>query len=520
MEKLKQLILHPLLFAAYPVLALLANNLGESRIGVGLRALVVSVAAAVLLLLLLYLIFRNWYKAAILCTLIQILFFSYGQIYYLLENFNLFGINLGRHRILLPFYVGLFILGIWLVAKKIQNTEQITEILNIIGVVALTIPVFQIVIFQVNVSQVWGENNETSTSESDSLQIVESDLYPDVYYIVLDAYARGDTMQEFYGFDNEPFLSELEKMGFYVADCSQSNYAKTRLSLASSLNMNYLEEFDEIAQDLERGKESRIRMGGLIRRSAVRKQFQELGYNIVAFETGYLWSEWDNADVFLSQYSDSTFENVQLFGQLNEFEALLIQTTVGLFFMDAETIFTSTLDTAVTSPRRAHYDYVLYTLNTLEAAPLIDGPKFVFAHLISPHGPYVFDVDGEFVPDDNDSEQGYIDQVKYLNSRLIPLLKNLLEQSDAPPIIIVQADHGGHGTQFDQDHRMNILNTYYLPEEGTQQLYETITPVNSFRLVFDYYFGSEYDLLPDVSYYSSVDNFFEFVVVPNDCEEK
>ena len=520
MEKLKELIVHPILFAAYPVLALLANNLGESRIGVGLRALVISVVAAVLLLLLLQVFFRDWYKAAILGTLTIILFFSYGQIYNLLENFSSFGIYLGRHRILLPLYLGLFILGIWLVAKKIKNTGQITEVLNIVGVVAIAIPIFQIIAFQVNVSQVWGENNKTSISESDTLRRRESNSFPDVYYIVLDAYARGDTMQEFYGFDNEPFLNELEKMGFYVADCSQSNYAKTRLSLASSLNMNYLEEFDEIAQDLERGKESRIRMGGLIRRSAVRKQFQELGYNIVAFETGYLWSEWDNADVFLSQFSDSTFENVQLFGRLNEFEALLIQTTAGLFFMDAETIFSATLDTAVTSPRRAHYDYVLYTLNTLEATPLIDGPKFVFAHLISPHGPYVFDVDGEFVADDNDSEQGYIDQVKYLNSRLVPLLQNLIEQSSTPPIIIVQADHGGHGTQFDSDHRMNILNTYYFPEDGTQQLYETITPVNSFRLVFDYFFGFEYVLLPDVSYYSSVDNFFDFVVVPNQCEEK
>jgi len=511
------MILHPILFAAYPVLALLANNLGESRIGVGLRALVVCIAVAIALWLLFFFFFKNWFKAGLLCTITLILLFSYGQIYNLLESANLFGISLGRHRILLPLYGGIFLVGIWLVAKIIHNTHQVTEILNIVGLVAIAIPIFQIIVFQVSISQVW-RDNDASASESIAVQNKGGDSFPDVYYIVLDAYARGDTMQEFYDFDNQPFLSALEEMGFYVADCSQSNYAKTRLSLASSLNMNYLEEFDEIARDVERGKENRIRMGGLIRRSAVRKQFQAMGYNIVAFETGYLWSEWDNADVYLSQHSDSTFEKVQLFGQLNEFEALLIQTSAGLFFMDAETFFSSTFDTAVTSPRRAHYDYVLYTLDTLEAAPLIEGPKFVFAHLISPHGPYVFDVEGEFVPDENESEQGYIDQVKYLNSRLIPLLQNLIEQSETPPIIIVQADHGGHGTQFDQDHRMNILNTYYLPEDGTQQLYQTISPVNSFRLVFDYYFGSEYGFLPDVSYYSSVDNFFEFVVVPITCE--
>ncbi len=205
---------------------------------------------------------------------------------------------------------------------------------------------------------------------------------------------------------------------------------------------------------------------------------------------------------------------------LNDFEALLIKTSMGVILMDAETVFSSTLSPAVTSPRQAHYDYVLYTLDTLEAAPLIPSPKFVFAHLISPHGPYVFNADGEFIPGENDNEQGYIEQVKYLNSRLIPLLENIIEKSETPPIIILQADHGGHGTQFDQDHRMNILNAYYLPGDGAQQLYESISPVNSFRLVFDTYFGSEYGLLHDTSYYSSIENFFDFVIVPNFCEEQ
>lgn len=521
MNKLKQLILHPFFFAAYPVLALLANNLGESRISVGVRSIVFTLLLALFILLLVFAFFRNWYKAAILSTLILFLIFSYGQIYHVLESSNYLGKALGRHRILLPLYGGIFLLGFWFVAKKIRNFQRATEILNIIGLIALAIPLFQIVVFQIGSTQLWGDDQTAqSTVDENSLTGLETESLPDVYYIILDAYARGDTMQAFYDFDNDPFLAQLEEMGFYVADCSQSNYAKTRLSLASSLNMNYLEEFDEIAQDLARGKESRIRMGHLIRRNAVRKQLQELGYNIVAFETGYLWSEWDKADIYLSQYSESVFESVQLFGQLNDFEALLIKTSMGLFLLDIETLSSSALAPTVTSPRRAHYDYVLYTLDTLEAAPLIESPKFVFAHLISPHGPYVFTSDGEFVPDENDSEQGYIDQVKYLNSRLIPILQNMIEKSETPPVIILQADHGGHGTQFEQDHRMNILNAYYLPENGANHLYESISPVNTFRIIFDTYFGSEYGTLPDVSYYSSVDNFFDFEIVPNLCESK
>jgi hypothetical protein len=508
------------LFSAYPVLALLAHNLGESRISVGFRALTLSVISAILILMVFYAFTKNWYKAAIHCTFTLFLFFSYGQVYNLIETWNLFGIILGRHRLLLPIYLGVFILGTWWIAKKIQNLSQITEILNIIGSVAIMIPIIQIIIFQINTTRMWGGDLTTLSTEMVNMEVSGTNILPDVYYIVLDAYARGDTMKEFYGFDNDPFLIQLEQLGFYVADCSQSNYAKTRLSLASTLNMDYLEEFDEIAQDLERNKENRIRMGKLIRRNDVRNQFQALGYDIVAFETGYLWSEWDNADVYLSQNGDSIIKNFQLIGKLNDFEALLIKTTAGLLFWDAETIFSSLITSTVTSPRRAHYDYVLFTLDTLESMTLIDGPKFIFAHLISPHGPYVFDANGKFIPDENDTETGYIDQVQYLNSRLIPLLENLIENSETPPIIIIQADHGGHGTQFNQEQRMNILNAYYLPEEGAQNLYESISPVNSFRLIFDLYFGSEMGFLPDVSYYSSVDNFFDFVVVPNQCDDK
>jgi hypothetical protein len=57
---------------------------------------------------------------------------------------------------------------------------------------------------------------------------------------------------------------------------------------------------------------------------------------------------------------------------------------------------------------------------------------------------------------------------------------------------------GDHGLR--SDNRYKILNAYYLPEDGSQNLYSAITPVNSFRLIFDTYFGSNYGLTHDTSY--------------------
>jgi hypothetical protein len=87
-------------------------------------------------------------------------------------------------------------------------------------------------------------------------------------------------------------------------------------------------------------------------------------------------------------------------------------------------------------------------------------------------------------------------------------------------VIILQSDHGsglGLSTQSleqtDLRERMSILNAYYLPGPGRQALYPSISPVNTFRVLFNAYFGAGLDLLPDRSYFSTWDEPFKFIDV-------
>ena len=66
--------------------------------------------------------------------------------------------------------------------------------------------------------------------EEQSANLASGAAKPDIYYIILDGYSRDDTLQDFFDYDNSQFLKALEDMGFYVARCSQSNYAQTQLS--------------------------------------------------------------------------------------------------------------------------------------------------------------------------------------------------------------------------------------------------------------------------------------------------
>ena len=88
------------------------------------------------------------------------------------------------------------------------------------------------------------------------------------------------------------------------------------------------------------------------------------------------------------------------------------------------------------------------------------------------------------------------------------VITHLLLENNTPPIIILQGDHGSvltldweNPTNDMIRERMTILNAYYLPENGNEILYDDITPVNSFRLLFNNYFESDYEILDDKMYY-------------------
>jgi hypothetical protein len=93
---------------------------------------------------------------------------------------------------------------------------------------------------------------------------------------------------------------------------------------------------------------------------------------------------------------------------------------------------------------------------------------------------------------------------------MVRIIEEILSSSQISPLIILQSDHGPELS----DDRMKIMNAYYLPENGSQFLYKTISPVNSFRVLFNTGFGGNYPLLEDLSYTSPYET-FDFELVPN-----
>jgi len=115
--------------------------------------------------------------------------------------------------------------------------------------------------------------------------------------------------------------------------------------------------------------------------------------------------------------------------------------------------------------------------------------------------------------------------VIFTNKMLKRVIESILSNSKSSPIIIVQADHGPgffHNWESEQDsclkEKFSIFNAYYFPQDAIENLYPSITPVNTFRVLFDTVFGTDFGRLPDINYFSSWDCLYDFVDVTSQTQ--
>ena len=502
-------------FALFPPLAMLANNLEGTEVGTVLRPLVLSVLLALAVFGLLRVITGDTPKASLLTIVLIAAAFSYGHVYSALKDSGLVDLRLIRHRFLLPLVLIVSILAFWWLIRRSSSWLAFPP-LNLVALVLIAMPIYQITAFSIESAVA---ERAFDPSRECQISLKEGSVPPDIYHFVLDAYERDDVLREMHGYDNSPFLNSLENKGFYVAYGSLSNYRHTEMTLASMLNMDYLQSIPGSYSE-----DSKNRQGVIprISKNEVRHQLECVGYKTVTFETGPYWTEWPDADYFITSES-SILDSLHATGRMSRFEALIIETTIARAFFDLATQAGLTPAIVAETPLAEHRDRILFVFDQLERASDLPSPKFVYVHILSPHPPFVFGPGGEQVsfgrfetdPDLNEKDQLtlYADQVTYLNTRMLEVIEGILEDSTTPPLIIVHGDHGW--ADRNAEDKLSILNAFYLPNGGADLLYPTITPVNTYRTIFDYYFDSQLGLLEDLSYFSNNDRPFEFELVEN-----
>lgn len=508
---------HPILLSVYPIIFLYANNISMLEINHIYLPIGLSVSSTILIWLALNLLIKNKYKSSIITSLISVLFFSYGHITVELNKSleKTLGIS-GDLYVSINYLIIIFIV-VYFIVKFLKDFLRVISFLNFFSLVLIIYPLAVILLF-------FGKAKPPNSYFDTELNGIDTAIQkskglekPDIYYIILDGYGRDDVLKKVYDYDNN-FNDELEKRHFFIARKSHSNYSQTLLSLASSLNMEYL---DSTVMLPNIGVTYRQYLSSKIIDNKVANILHRMGYKFVTFSSGYSGTEIKNSDYYFS-----------LIFSPDEFENTLITTTPIYSILQLFTKY---------SPSSIHRQRIIYTLDEIPKVQIKESPIFLFAHIVSPHPPFVFSNDnhistysninqlsfwdGSHYHSFNDSLQKeyktkYILQLKRINELVLNMIDNLLKNNRGNSIIILQSDHGPGALlnwEFPDSstysERMPILNAYYFPKKSNVVSYDSITPVNTFRLIFNKYFNFNLKLLDDKSYFSRWSKPYAFISV-------
>ncbi len=497
------LIIHPFIFSIYPILYIYSNNLHEIYLNEITPSIPYSLGLTIFVFFTFKFVFNEIHKAAFFTSLLVLIFFSYGHFFNILTSTKLNKTIVGEHNFLatLIFLVAFTIF--YLSTKFKIQFIYFTKYLNIVSIVLLLTSLVTITNFIISNGINLKQNSDPQSSMTLSEQGIESKDLPDIYYLIFDEYGSNDVIKTVHNYDNSFFTESLEDKGFYIADESQTNYSLTFMSLASSLNMKYV---NYLTEELGEKPANRDKVYNLIQDSKVLSKLKSKGYTIINIGTG--WGPTDK-----NPFSDISIS----YQQRSEYTKILYNTTVLTILEKYQT------DAAKS---------ILFAFDNLNDIPKNKKPTFTFAHFLSPHPPYLFDRHGNEIPQPkktlgsliySDPDNKWLEQLIFVNKKILDSVDQIISGSEKPPIIIIQGDHGTNfigqrdsdeekkdifNTKVDQittsqyNERMGILNAYYLPEEGANELYNTISPVNSFRIIFNSYFGENLKNLEDKYYFS------------------
>lgn len=520
----KQFIIHPFVFAFYPLVYLYLANINQVffRDVLGLLVVVLLAVPSV------WVVLNRWIKplakSALITSAFFLLFFSFGHFTTAVRTrirwdaLTAFLETRAMQFVLIGVWVLLLALIAFLTIKSRSDFRLITQFMNVVAIGLAAFAIYQTLSHvlqgqQVRQQFVTGDYFQFEFEHSDVPAFTDSANLPDIYYFILDGYGRTDVLNEIYNYDNSEFINFLRKKGFYIAEKSTSNYPMTAQSLSSAFNFAYLDvlndEYSGLTNDLNP-------MMFLLIQNRLQRFLKEQGYEMVVFDSGFPVTEVLPADfhpgpsVSLNAYQNQVIN-------LTPLRLLLVNAQYDL-----------------------HRSRILYAFEHLPDYAHSTSPRFVFAHILLPHPPFVFNADGSSTPIEkafsiNDTgayigQEEYVEkyknQVAFTSQQVQQLVTRLLDQSDSSPIIIFHGDHGpgsmldwGSLENTNVHERFSILNAYYFPDGNYRSLYPEITPVNSFRVVLNQYFATDYPLLPDRNYFMLLESPYEWLDVTESVGE-
>ncbi len=419
-------------------------------------------------------------------------FFNFGAVNSLIQEV----FDLGRFRYALALW-GLIWIAVTGLAWHLSTARHSTTILSLAAGAAVLVPAFEL-------AQHFAQRQEAGPPPTVTASAAGA-AKANVYFVVFDEYGRADQLLDAFGFDVKPFQDALRSQGFKIVARSNANIPMTHLSLTTTLAMDYAVPVGPGALDGFYGYKLRLRGN-----NEVVRRFRALGYRYVHAQPG----RWEGSrcgggeDLCIKGATPHAF---------NETEIALLRMTPLLPV--AWKLFPNSLKYG-----RIQFPDVVARLKDFPAPPY-----FLYAHLLQPHD-LQFAADCSPYPNPRGltlrdhpwgtvTEAGkpaYVATITCVNRQILKGVEAIV-RADPEAIIVLQADHGfalddtftkpladWNETEFNR--RFGVFNAMRLPPRCRSALHETLSLVNTFRVVLACLEGRQADLLPDRSYVSKYNN--------------
>ena len=500
---------YPFVAAVFPPWFIYANNLGQVSAVSAVAVTGVVIAIVAVLQWVANRLTGSRHVGGLAALVVILVFYAYGPLHVLAVRLtheppispwlSAVPAPFTKHVVLTPVMIVLCVLLLLFVVKRLKSSaERLTGAGNF---AAATLAVIMLV--RIGTAH-WHERtlqiDPAVAGAAAGNQVSSLGYNPDIYYIIVDGYARADMLRKHYGFDNSDFVNALEQRGFAVNDRSQANYYWTFLSLASSLNYDYLQDIAApLFADPEAtaARNSYDYVARLSQDNRAARFLRARGYRFVHIQSS-------TPPTSRNPYADEQLSCKTSMFEDEYFRAL------------AEVTWLKAAGSLATTDLAACHGERLQAVGDQARRP---GPKFVFAHFLPPHHPYLFDRHGNVLKHVTVSNQfdfqarlwedkhGYLEQLMYSNRTLLELIDRIRAESERPPVIIVQSDHGpnlvgGLSAEQIRDVRFANFAAYLLPDAPKDVMPRDCAPVNQFRYLFNHYFDARLPILPQRNFYS------------------
>lgn len=450
-------------------------------------------AASILIALFFFIVIRKFRIACVYALPTIILFYFFCDVKDHLHEWNSASF-VSSYSFLLPAGFTFLLVIFWMIRKTNSEFKRLYLFVNLTFLIFI---IYEIAAMAIN-NPARKDNLSSQSFHAASYQPCDSCVHPDIYYIVFDAYTSSEVLSREFSYDNSSIDSFLRMKGFYLVRHSNSNYNLTPFSIGATFNSDYLRSLNP---HKEYFMDQYLPGILFVRNNQLIPILREEGYQI------FNHSIFDFKDAASTIIPYDLWELSLIYERHNIFRK--INKDIGYILWPR--IYYRSSDVSAKLKYAAERDrFLSRSLKELRRTIQIknDAPKFTYAHFLLPHAPYTYDSSGNNIPYEpkqmtpEEDKKGYINQLAYTNKIIRTLVEEIFLHSEKPVAIILQGDHG-HRYYIPEKKHLEFpnLNAWYFYNKDYKLLHDSLSNVNTFRIVFNNFFRKNYPLLKDTSYF-------------------